>query len=1045
MTELIPEAEAYIRFRLDEMSSRNEHHRFEEIATRVAQKRISSNILIATGPVSSGGDQQRDAESFTTRLPNELPHSAGFAAAASTSPVVVACTVQSAGLKQKVLDDLAGICAQAAASVKHVAFFSVHPISEGVTHDLQQTARETYGVTLDIFCGGDVATFLAQPDLVWVARHYLELPSHLVPPLEGEPAPQWYADLIEGLRQNKGPVALTQAVQGEVTHGLRHATWDEDANADLPEWLNFMGAFLADSEDGADTEMVFRACYEMAVARFRGMGVAAGIEDLVRRAIAYACTSNQPNIVDDAVTLASYWGVMWRTGVAKAEASEIAAAMARLRAHLVKKLDATDSRTHPVRAATLTGTLAFAHMVPDWEKIEATDGKPEPVEVAPGAGIQLDEFKVDTSALGESGLFDLEAAMGYLEKLVDLLPRARVYSPRQMARVFTMFAPLASEYPGYEKVRDGLDTALAEAQGDAATAERCRDRGMALLRAGKALKGLAELHNAKVKWFNGDTMYGAVLTMRSLGSLYAGLGLMYAAKMYACTAALLGMTSDDTHVTQHVPQALLEAAKYAQRAGTWIDAAALTEVAILARAQLLPDPFDYDKYPELAAHETNATLELTGIRTFWPELEPLIEAAHSTSGWYEGLVEVIESANAGFNLTEEEFQARAAEQLAGPVLGDVGQTRVIDFQALGVRWLFEFNNNRTTVLTVEGFVAALQVILADIALMNPVLINSTVRVTVGVMPGASRDVDGINIDDSEPEIVARAVLSNTLTDSDARDRAIVAMGYQLLHAVHVRPPDDLQDLLEPLFKGGLIHKVSVGRPYEEAAALLDDGHYSRCAAATRPPSSATFRPIGRKHLAPSSATGPGYDRDEALQAIRERYEVANDALRYTLPRMLADEGGRATIMRLRKAKWLDWQILVALVNARMHWRMQQAGIRPGVDDPRAAIKLAREPETAASPLTPLSVFADDRVDMHIYMQTVTVARRWNLRGRQEAPSEEAMRDLLTRRYQYAIDDVPHRDLLDCLDEDGNLLPLLPLPDLDNGDHGLEGPGDTATA
>jgi hypothetical protein len=63
---------------LNELASRNEHHRFEEIATRVARKRISSNILIATGPVSSGGDQQRDAETYTTRIPDELPHSAGL-------------------------------------------------------------------------------------------------------------------------------------------------------------------------------------------------------------------------------------------------------------------------------------------------------------------------------------------------------------------------------------------------------------------------------------------------------------------------------------------------------------------------------------------------------------------------------------------------------------------------------------------------------------------------------------------------------------------------------------------------------------------------------------------------------------------------------------------------------------------------------------------------------------------------------------------------------------------------------------------------------
>lgn len=1034
MTEQIPEAEAYIRFRLDELSSRNEHHRFEEIATRVAQKRISSNILIATGPVSSGGDQQRDAETFTTRLPSELPHSAGFAAAASTSPVVVACTVQSGSLKQKVLSDLAGICANDAADVDHVAFFSVHPISEGVTHDLQRAARDSYGVTLDIFCGGDIATFLAEADLVWVARHYLELPSHLVPTPEDEPAPQWYADLIDGLRRNHGPVALTPAVQGEITHGLRHATWDEHANADLPEWLDFMGAFLADSADGSDTELVFRACYEMAIARFRGMGVAAGIEDLVRRAVDYACTSTRPNIVDDAVTLCAYWGTMWMTGVAKAEASEISAAMLRLRSHLVNLLDATDSVTHPVRSATLTGTLAFAHLVPDWEGIETADGKPPPAAVASNVGVQLDESAVDTSALPVSYLFDFDAAISYLEQLVDLLPRARAYSSSELARLFTMYAPAASGHTNYEKVRDGFDIVLAQVQGDSATAERCRDRGMAFVRAGQPLKALAELHNAKAKWFNGDTIYGAILTMRYLGSLYAGLGLMYAAKMYACTAAALAMMSDDIDVQVHAPKALLETAKYAQQAGTWVDAARLTEVALLARAQMLTDPFDYDKHPDLAAHDTNATLELAGIRTFWPELEPLIEAAHKTTNWYKQLVEVIEHDDSRFDMTEHEFQARAAEQLAGPLLGDVGHRRLIDFQALGVRWTFQFDNNRETVLTAEGFVAALQVLLADIAPMNPVLIKSTIRVTVDVRPGASREDDSIDIDDSGPEVLANVVLSNSLTDPEAHNRAILAMCYQLLHAVHVRPADELQDLLEPLFRGGLIHKVSIGRPYEETAALLDDDHYARCADASRPSSSDALQPTECEHLPASTVTGPGYDRDESLQAIRERYEVANEALRFTLPRLLSDQAGRATIVRLRNDGWLDWQILVALVNTSMNWRMKRAGLRPGVGDPRRALGLAREPETSASPTMPLSEFTDDVVDMHIFTQTVSVARRWNLRGRPEAPGENAMRDLLTRRYRYATDDIPHRDLLDCIDKDGNLLTLLDIP-ADYGDDG----------
>jgi hypothetical protein len=1020
VTESIPEAEAYIQFRLSELASRNEHHRFEEIATRIARKRISSNILIATGPVSSGGDQQRDAETYTTRIPDEMPHSAGFSASASTAPVVVACTVQQGRLKSKVLDDLAGICAEDADPVSHVAFFSVHGISEGTTHDLKKTARETYGVTLDIFCGADIATFLAEPDLVWVARHYLDLPSSLVPPPEGEPAPEWYVDLLERLRQNRGPAALTPATQGEVTLGLRFATWDNEANAELPEWLDFMGAFLADSDDGEDSELVFRACYEMAVARFRGMGVAAGVEDLVRRAVAFACRSSHPNVVDDAATLASYWGTMWLSGVGRAEATEIWEAVERLRVHIVGLVEETNFSNYPVRSASLTGTLAFLHLVPDWRKAEQKRGQPQRVAVAANVGVKLDELDVDTSALAEDDLLDVDAAMENLERLVELLPRARAYSVRQLGRVFTMFAPLLSEHPSYAKVRDGLDVATAETQGQAATAERCRDRGMAFIRAGKPLEALLELHNAKVNWFNGDTLYGAVLTMRFIGKLFADLRLMYAAKMYACAAASVAAVHGDADVKPQLPEALLDAARYSQHAGCWVDAAGLTEVALMARSQYLTDPFDFEKHPDLDNHRMNAAMELSAVRKFWPTLEPLIAEAHYRTEWFDLLASMVAEPGAEYDMSEAEFQQGAAEQLAGPVFGDVGPMRVVDFKALGVRWIFTYRNDWITVLAAEGLVATLQVLLADIALHHPVLIKSTVHVTVDVRSDAGREIDKVDIDDSEPEVVGKVVLSADPTDSDARQHFLVATCFQLLHAVHVQQPADLQALIEPMFGAGLSHKLFVGRPYEEVAGLLDDRHYARCAAATRPASSAGFSPTAPPLLAASTRAGTGYDPDEAIQAIRERYEVANETLRYTLPRLLADETCRATIVRLREAGWLDWQILVALVNAAWNWRMLAAGIRPGFGDPAEAMRLAREPETAECPEIPLDVFSDTALATHTFMQAITVAQRWGLRGRPEGPGEEAMRDLLMRRYRHGDDDIPHRDLLDCVDAGGRL-------------------------
>jgi hypothetical protein len=146
------EAERYIRFQLEHLTARNEHHTFEEICYRIAKRRLSSNILPATGPVSAGGDQGRDAETYYTRLPEELPATAGFVGRAATEPLVMACSVQKDRLEEKVHADLKSICGQGGA-VGSVAFFAVQDIPVAVRHRLQEDARKTHRVTLEIFDG----------------------------------------------------------------------------------------------------------------------------------------------------------------------------------------------------------------------------------------------------------------------------------------------------------------------------------------------------------------------------------------------------------------------------------------------------------------------------------------------------------------------------------------------------------------------------------------------------------------------------------------------------------------------------------------------------------------------------------------------------------------------------------------------------------------------------------------------------------------------------------------------------------------------------
>jgi Fe-S-cluster formation regulator IscX/YfhJ len=180
------EAERYIRFQLEHLTARNEHHLFEEICYRIAKQRLSSNLLWATGPVSAGGDQGRDAETYYTRLPQELSAEGEFAGQATTEPLVMACSVQKDGLDAKVRADVKAICGRGG-TVRAIAFFAVQEIPVAARHRLLDEVRNTHGVTLEIFDGQAVSRMLGEEDLVWVAQRFLDLPSQLVPVPAGGP------------------------------------------------------------------------------------------------------------------------------------------------------------------------------------------------------------------------------------------------------------------------------------------------------------------------------------------------------------------------------------------------------------------------------------------------------------------------------------------------------------------------------------------------------------------------------------------------------------------------------------------------------------------------------------------------------------------------------------------------------------------------------------------------------------------------------------------------------------------------------------------
>ncbi len=172
---------AQIRFQLEQLSAKNAHHEFEHLCRYLARARICSNILPATGPVSKGGDQGRDFETFKSYLEHNLPYGSGFIGLISGGPVAFACTLTRAErIRTKIRADVEAIVTSGN-PVVGIHIFCAVDVQVSERHALQNWARDEYNVHLEVYDGQALAELLAEPDLFWIAERYLHVPFEIYP------------------------------------------------------------------------------------------------------------------------------------------------------------------------------------------------------------------------------------------------------------------------------------------------------------------------------------------------------------------------------------------------------------------------------------------------------------------------------------------------------------------------------------------------------------------------------------------------------------------------------------------------------------------------------------------------------------------------------------------------------------------------------------------------------------------------------------------------------------------------------------------------
>jgi hypothetical protein len=600
---------------------------------------------------------------------------------------------------------------------------------------------------------------------------------------------------------------------------------------------------------------------------------------------------------------------------------------------------------------------------------------------------------------------DREGAIRLWNEMLDQAAEAPLYPIESFSDFLTRLIAYRGDEEGLIALGVRTDELLAKRLGGTAAGEKAVDRALSLIERGDRAAAIRELHRAKSKWFSGERMRGAIWILLLLSREYGELGLGYAAKYHAMAAAFVAEAQDASDYGDLLADALFDMAGADDLAGNSF--AYLRSAPLLAAAHLVHADHD-EGTDDIARIEVNigqasALLGLLAHRVpaGWTQVEKI------TADWLPPIAEPIIAGardKTGFwnNPSWDAIWAEMESSFADRPFGDVGRERRVGWRAHGLHWSCRFSNDYETTPAAEQLVAELQLISCALADRELGIVPAEIRVEIAVSP----DSDGVEVGEIEGP---RFALGVTLPAADRGPSDIVdtvEVFAAALRSASVLPNEDLRHM----FDQSLLDASFIGRPYadlfrhftsptifaEEVRRSIDPLD------AERDFSSSRFAPVPWQE-----GPGPRFAAEQALEDAGNRYSQLLRSLRYTVPRLMSDDGSRALLEAMHARGMKDWEILSILGNIALNARL--TGLD---DDPEAwqdrALEILGVLEEEVDALAPAALDAE-LLAVHETIYHAAFLASWGLEPSQ-IPNAKALEHFLVVRYSLRSLDVDHPDI-----------------------------------
>ena len=967
-----------IRFQLEQLSAKNAHHDFEHLCRHLARARICSNIIPATGPVSAGGDQGRDFETFITYLRSSPIANSTFVGMVSQKPIAFSCSLQKKGISSKIKSDINTIMASGS-PVEAIHYFCTSDIPVSRRNKLKSWAKEEYSIELEIHDGQSISELLADREVFWIAEWFLGIPSEIYPRTDDED--DWYVRSLEFWKAKKIP-DLNYADFYELKAAARHATFSTNVRPDLPFWIRLLEKFI---DDGSLPQLKRKAIYEVAVTSLRGLGTLFGQENHLREYFHIIAELEDPVDLEDAAALLNYCiGAVYQNKV-QLTVDELSTWRNKLLNRVEERLKAANSPSLKCPLLEIRGYLSLS----------IDPQKPSPP--------------------------DAEDAIKWWTQLTLVVKEAPLFPLERFADRLTNYIGFIGENPKYDSLAQQVDILLADRHGAFIAAEKCRDRAIEFYKKGKIIKALNQLHQAKVKWLAEETLRGSLLSMLFISRLYSELGLSFAAKYYALAAAFIALHSSKSDVKPFLSRALINAAECDYYQGSWCGFLELTDLGLRAHGFFSKDAGDLEAHDELQRTLFHITTLMTITKRLDSRLFEFVAGwiqEWNMEDWLKELLPIAQNAWSKQNISE--LWTSIEEQLGGRPFGDLETVREVNWSELGITWKINWKNDYNTTPAAEQLIAILQILLADLADVDLCLLKTDVNVNVYVEKITDVKVEPIPSNVGRKWRVTLPIYSkhHERSELERLQVDVLAVASTILAEVSLLPIERFYEVLENCFRNGISMKVFVAKPYE----ILYRGFISKevfessnRSTKSIPESHRQFKIKEHEELAWFDGLGPGYSKELAEEYLKNRYSRSKIPIKYTLKRLLKNPEFRSTVKRLRSEGWLDWHILVSVSSIATNYRVMQnpeARYNPYVQK-RLFLKLMNEPETETSTPVPLKEFTVEKLRMQQNFNMISTLKILGLECRQRTPDFGAISHFLRYRYNYWTDDIEHIDPFLC--------------------------------